>query len=79
MLVPEPAVVAGTNGDGKRARGRGGKSGARQKETNNGSGRDEPFVLDEEEGRVWDMPEKKGNDQLTVSTKTLRPPRSARR
>ena len=76
MLVPEPAVA---NGDGKRARGRGGKGAARQKEASGGSGRDEPFVVDEEEGKVWDMPEKKGNDQLNVSTRARRcPSRSTR-
>ncbi|KAL7410842.1 hypothetical protein BDY24DRAFT_169583 [Mrakia frigida] len=62
MLGPEPAAPSG---DGKRSRGRSGKA-SKKKEGSGGSGREDAFVLDEEEGKVWDMPEKKGTDQLTL-------------
>jgi hypothetical protein len=69
MLPPtQPALGANEGGTGRKNK-RGGK--ARKREGKGGGGSDEVFVVDEEEGKVWDMPEgseckKAGQQQLTV-------------
>lgn len=66
MLPPQPQLLL-TGGGGRRTKSRPGKS--RKREGRGPS--DEVFVVDEEEGKIWDMPDKQGGQQLTVRRLTL--------